>query len=138
MTANNSRISFFVHPIPALAVAILALNDHFLKGYLGNWLTGKLSDFAGLFFFPLFAVVIYILLGKLFGREWRLTKVNILIAIVVTDLIFVAIKVSPEAAAFYISAHRLLGVNSAVTQDISDLLALSISPFTYAHARGYF
>jgi len=43
------------HPLPLLAVVVLCLNDHFLKGsgLLPGWLTGKLSDFAGLFFFPI-------------------------------------------------------------------------------------
>jgi hypothetical protein len=36
-----------------LAVALLVLNDWMLKATLGNWVTGKLSDFAGLFAFPL-------------------------------------------------------------------------------------
>jgi hypothetical protein len=38
-----------------LAVALLLLNDWALKAAFGNWLTGKLSDFAGLFAFSLFA-----------------------------------------------------------------------------------
>ncbi len=33
---------------------ILLLNDFILKELYGNWITGKLSDFAGLFIFPLF------------------------------------------------------------------------------------
>lgn len=37
-----------------LGLTILLLNDFVLKEHYGNWLTGKLSDFAGLFIFPLF------------------------------------------------------------------------------------
>ena len=37
-----------------MALAILLLNDWVLKPALGNWFTGKLSDFAGLFAFSLF------------------------------------------------------------------------------------
>src|SRR4051812_3923935 len=46
--------SDLVHPAPLAAVLVLAVNDHLLKGsgLLPGWLTGKLSDFAGLFFFP--------------------------------------------------------------------------------------
>jgi hypothetical protein len=36
------------------AVALLVVNDWILKATLGNWWTGKLSDFAGLYAFPLF------------------------------------------------------------------------------------
>ena len=43
------------HPLPWAAAALLAVNDHVLKGagVLPAWLTGKLSDFAGLFVAPL-------------------------------------------------------------------------------------
>jgi hypothetical protein len=37
-----------------LALALLLLNDWILKDAFGNWVTGKLSDFAGLFAFALF------------------------------------------------------------------------------------
>ena len=36
------------------AVALLVVNDWILKAAFGNWWTGKLSDFAGLYAFPLF------------------------------------------------------------------------------------
>jgi hypothetical protein len=36
-----------------LAIGILLLNDHVLKGLFPGPMTGKLSDFAGLYFFPL-------------------------------------------------------------------------------------
>ena len=37
-----------------ISLIILLINDFILKRYIGNWITGKLSDFAGLFIFPLF------------------------------------------------------------------------------------
>jgi hypothetical protein len=40
------------HPYSVAAAVTLAVNDHILKGLAPGWLTGKLSDFAGLFFFP--------------------------------------------------------------------------------------
>ena len=48
------------HPAPLAAVLVLAVNDHFLKhaGLLPGVVTGKLSDFAGLFFFPVLVFVI--------------------------------------------------------------------------------
>lgn len=42
-----------------IALAILLLNDFILKGLYGNWLTGKLSDFAGLFVFSLFFMAFF-------------------------------------------------------------------------------
>lgn len=41
-----------LHPASLGAIAVLLLNDHVLKGaYPGAW-TGKISDLAGLLFFP--------------------------------------------------------------------------------------
>ncbi|MFD2284789.1 hypothetical protein GJU39_12400 [Pedobacter petrophilus] len=43
-----------LHPIFLLSIILLLTNDFFLKAYFHNELTGKLSDFAGLFAFPFF------------------------------------------------------------------------------------
>jgi hypothetical protein len=47
-------IGILTSPLFAAAVALLLLNDWILKRAIGNWLTGKLSDFAGVFAFSLF------------------------------------------------------------------------------------
>lgn len=41
------------HPLPLCAVAVLVANDHWWKAAYPSWATGKISDVAGLFFFPL-------------------------------------------------------------------------------------
>src|SRR5690242_20127817 len=63
----SSWAGALLHPLPLAAVAVLAINDHLLKGagVLPGWLTGKLSDIAGLFFFPL-------LLTALARGAWKL------------------------------------------------------------------
>lgn len=50
---ENSR-QMLLSPFFLLGLFLLLLNDFFLKSYFHNFLTGKLSDFAGLFVFPLF------------------------------------------------------------------------------------
>jgi hypothetical protein len=59
-SSSPSWAADLVHPVPLAAVGLLALNDHFLKGsgLLPGAVTGKLSDFAGLFFFPLLLAAI--------------------------------------------------------------------------------
>jgi hypothetical protein len=42
-----------LHPVPLFALATLILNDHVLKQRYPGWVTGKLSDVAGMVFFPL-------------------------------------------------------------------------------------
>jgi len=38
-------------------LSVLLVNDFVLKQIFHNWLTGKLSDLAGLFIFPMFLVL---------------------------------------------------------------------------------
>jgi len=53
------------HPISLLSIALLLLNDHVFKVISPSWLTGKSSDFAGLFFFPfIVAAGLSLLLAK--------------------------------------------------------------------------
>lgn len=91
-----------IHPVPLLAVALLLVNDHLLKGagVLPGWLTGKLSDFAGLLFFPLLLTATY-RTGRWLARkrDVRLTPPMLRVALAVTAAGFTALKISPAIAA---------------------------------------
>jgi len=56
--------------LPLAAVLVLAVNDHVLKGsgLLPDMVTGKLSDVAGLFFFPIFCAATVRGLRRLAGE----------------------------------------------------------------------
>lgn len=56
--ALQHRMARLGHPIFLVAVALLLLNDHYLKGRAAGWLTGKLSDFAGLYALYYFVVTV--------------------------------------------------------------------------------
>ena len=75
----------------AAAVAVLAVNDHLLKGVAPGWLSGKVSDVAGVFVVAVLAAVV-VRAGP---------------AVVVTAAGFTAIKLSPEAAAWAAPAPQL-------------------------------
>ena len=47
----RERIQELLSPWFLLSLGLLILNDHVLKAEFGNPLTGKLSDFAGIFAF---------------------------------------------------------------------------------------
>lgn len=114
----------FARPWPLAALLLLVVNDHVLKGAgaLPGWLTGKLSDFAGLFFFP---VLLAYLGGRLSSRRQRVAQISV----VCTGLVFALLKLSPGAAAM---ASRLWGV---VVCDPSDLLALPALLAAYLYLR---
>ena len=46
------------HPLSWISIGLLLLNDHLLRIYWPSWWTGKLGDFAWLFFFPFVLAVI--------------------------------------------------------------------------------
>src|SRR5262245_25324476 len=95
-----------LHPLPVAAIAITALNDHLWKGghLVPAWLTGKLSDFAGLFFFPVLVV------AATRGR------VRPAVAALATGLVFALFKLSPAACQWL--------EPFVVTPDATDLAAL--------------
>lgn len=130
-----------VHPLPLAAVAILAVNDHVLKGsgLLPVGLTGKLSDFAGLFFFPLLVTaaadtLAWPLRARL-DPTLRLWKAAV--AVVATGIGFVALELSPAAVHAYVSLMARLGIPSTSVRDPSDLIALVVLPFSYLRARNH-
>jgi len=134
----NRRRELLLHPIAVIAIAALIANDHWFKDAYPGWLTGKLSDAAGLALFPLLLVV---LAGDLAPRSWA----SIAVAILITALGFTLVKTCPAATALYrvglgalqwpflalgdwLHGSGLRGpVAVAAVTDPSDLLAL---PFT--------
>ena len=56
------HIDYLFNPIPAAAILLMALNDHLFKYQWPSEFTGKLSDFLGMFYFPLFLVALYCLI----------------------------------------------------------------------------
>lgn len=97
-------------------LAFLLFNDFVLKGLYGNWLTGKLSDFAGLFIFPLFWTA---LLPKHKNKIFWLT-----------GLIFIFWKSSYSQ--ILIDTWNNLGLLTiSRVVDFSDYIALVVLPLSY-------
>lgn len=112
-----------------ISLLVLVVNDHLLKGsgLLPGWLTGKLSDVAGLFFFPLLLVALLHLAGRWWGFSVRRT--HTLAAGLLTATVFAAIQLSDVAVAAYAFALELLPViywhqAPSITPDPTDLLTL--------------
>ena len=126
------------------AILLLVLNDHWWKGALGGWWTGKLSDVCGLVFFPLLLQAAW----EVAGVAWRTdgsfspSRAALGTALLATGIAFALVQVWPPAT----SAWRL-GIGAlqwplraavaawrshplpdlapvAATPDITDLIAL--------------
>jgi hypothetical protein len=87
-----------LHPATLVALGLLVLNDHVLKAAFPGVVTGKLSDLAGLAFFPILVVSGWELVQALSGG-WRAPSRRALaIAIGITAAAFTLVKTLPVAA----------------------------------------
>ena len=123
------------HPITLASVGLLLLNDHLLKRSVPSALTGKLSDFAGLFFFP-YLVIALAGLARLaiaamgpvpLRRSPYGQRVGRLVpfAFLGSGALFAAIKASPAlSAAVSQLLASLLRAPIRITPDPTDLAAL--------------
>ena len=112
---STMRADPLLHPVTLISMALLGLNDHWWKASYPGWFTGKLSDVAGLVFFP----VLLEALGL--ARRW---------SVALTFLGFTAVKAWPWANAVWNDAftalYQTLGWHreARLLADTSDLLAL--------------
>ena len=83
------------HPLALGAIALLVINDHVLKQAAPGVITGKLSDFAGLAFFPLLLAAGTELAGVRRGMS------TIVVAAIATAVAFTAIKLWVPAGELY-------------------------------------
>lgn len=131
-----------LHPVPLCALATLIVNDQILKQRYPGWVTGKLSDVAGMVFFPLFLLALIELGGRFFwAAPFRRDRVLPGCAYA-TAIVFCAVKTWAPATELYEIGLGLLqwplragiavlggGTPDAVTRvalvrDATDLLAV--------------
>jgi hypothetical protein len=101
-----------------IGLAILLLNDFYLKTLYGNWFTGKLSDFAGLFIFPMFWTILF---PRFKNKIYFLT----LIIFIYWKSEFSNSFIGLINHSNYIKIRRVV--------DLSDLIALTILPISYLY-----
>jgi hypothetical protein len=102
-----------------VSIFLLLLNDLYLKDLFHNLLTGKLSDFVGLFAFSYFFSV-------LFEKKVKLTYI-------LTGVLFIFWKSS--SSQFVIDYFNDFGIGINRIVDYSDLLALLILPLSYRYRK---
>jgi hypothetical protein len=94
MTSHPPARAALLSPITLGALALLVLNDHVLKATMPGALTGKLSDIAGMVFFPLLLAA---------GLEMAKLRHRHLVigSAIATGLVFAAIKTIGPAGDAY-------------------------------------
>ncbi len=115
------------HPVPLVAAVILVLNDHWWKasGSFPTWLTGKLSDFAGLFLAP---IVVVAVLRAVAPRVHRVEAA----ASLLTAVVFALLKVAAPVCAIY---NRWVGPAVLDTTDLLALPSCALAWLWMTHAR---
>src|ERR687898_3548159 len=111
----TTSLRALAHPGSVLALVLLVLNDHVLKQAWPGWVTGKLSDVAGLVVAPLLLAALLAV-----ARARR----PVAIAVVVTGLGFTFCKTSDIGAAATSSVWSVFGTPTMIRADVTDLLAL--------------
>jgi len=117
--AFSKAVRLLVHPLSLGAIGLMLANDFILKPLWPSWWTGKLSDFAGLFFLPFLLAALFSLAApaRLRLAGW--------LAFGVTGLGFSLLKLDPVInAALLSAAHTITGLSFQARLDPSDLLAL--------------
>ncbi len=106
----SKSLRLLAHPLSLAAIGLMLANDAIFKNLWPSWWTGKLSDFAGLFFLPFLAAAVlsFFMPGRLVGG----------LAIGVTGAGFALLKLDPGLGPL------LGGLGLQARADPSDLLAL--------------
>ena len=93
--------------VPLIGLGLLALNDHFLKTAWPGWFSGKLSDFAGMMFFPFLLTATYSLsrtcidlVIKVGSSRYRpgarrLNEVQLTVAVIFSGMSLALVNLSP-------------------------------------------
>lgn len=128
----TKNLPYLTHPIVITALVLTAVNDHYLKYAYPGLVTGKISDFSGLFYFPLFLHALYEVIQS--PRSWHLEikKRQLFMFIGFTDLVFIICKYTPVREFLIEYFHMQIAL------DYTDLVALSVNVLTYLFARKFF
>lgn len=90
-----------MNPLVIAAIAVLVVNDHLLKVRQPGLVTGKLSDVAGLVFFPLLLQALWEVVSSRGGAGWRPSTQVLGLCCALTGLVFAAVKLAAPATELY-------------------------------------
>ncbi len=129
-TASNKELDLLDHSLRCvghysvvISILLLIFNDHYLKYHYPGFVSGKLSDFTGLYFFP-FLIVLF--LGLFTGNRTSKHRLG-LYSLLFTALFFVGIKTVPWFNnQVEVVLNFLHGGFSVIVLDATDLIALPV------------
>ena len=127
--------------LPVFGLVLMVLNDGWLRVTWPNLVTGKISDFAVVLFFPFLLTASWDWVASAIGRARGapprgLGRRRLLVALAITGLALAAINLSYRARDLYVAflgAVDFIGVYPRYhyTVDASDLVALVFLPVAW-------
>jgi hypothetical protein len=137
-------IDYLINPIPGLVILLMAANDHYLKYQFPGALTGKLSDFCGMFYFPLFICAGFILISNFYqklnnnSRRFYINRCLVFTAIGIAASVMALIKLNNDFNHIVVLFLNNFGFQNQITKDPSDLISFVVFPFTYWYSSYFF
>jgi hypothetical protein len=123
--ALDKALFLLSRPVTLVAMAVLLLNDHLLRRLWPSWWTGKLGDFAWLYFMPFAAAALFALVLPRRIASARRTDLAGWLAFGTAGGIFGLAKTLPVFHAWLVgSLGALLGFPVGWQRDPTDLIAL--------------
>lgn len=120
----QNSLKCFQSPATWVSIFILLINDHLLRTTYPSWVTGKLSDFAGIFFFPFLIAVVFSIFFDKFNLSIRATGQTIFGLVIVW---FILLKTSPFANQLTAELTSLVvGFPTKFSLDVTDLISLVV------------
>jgi hypothetical protein len=105
-----------LHPTVLASIGLLVINDWWAKAHWHDAVTGKISDFAGLYFFPVLLVAaVEVLRDRYEPVAWATRRRRLAAAVMTTGVAFAVIKGL---------APIQIGPRWIVRRDPTDLIAL--------------
>jgi hypothetical protein len=130
--------------VPLAGMALMAANDWLLRTRWPCWLTGKLSDVAGMLFFPFLLTATWSWLLFLGGRilplrlSPALTRGRLTLAVVASGAALASVKLVPGCNRAFVGLLGSLDVlglfgRFSCAADPSDCLALAVLPLVWLY-----
>ena len=120
---KENKYYLLLHPLAISALILLLLNDHFLKIFSPGFITGKLSDFAGLFVFPIYLSVI--------TRDFLRNRFRVEMIIFFSAILFIALQIESLLNIILLFADKISFPRPNLVADYTDLIALTMLPLSY-------
>ncbi|MGN8245937.1 hypothetical protein ACTHAM_003066 [Cellulomonas soli] len=132
-------VAWLLHPVTCVALVLLLVNDHLLKGRVGTWWTGKASDVAWLVVVPPLLAVALTALAAAARRQHddprRASQGWATVSLASTGIVFVLVKSTQVAADAASAVLTAVAGPSLVLADPTDLLMVPALAVAWGVAR---